>query len=607
MPTKEDTCGSPGETGVSIEQLITEHLDIWTAADTEKKSGRGRSSGTTGNVYGVKKLRELILELAVRGKLVPQDASDEPASELLKRIAAEKAKLLAEGKIKKSKPLAEITDDEKPFELPVGWEWVRLGNICSYIQRGKGPSYVDNSEFIVVSQKCVRWSGLDLSQARFIEPESITKYESVRFLSEGDILWNSTGTGTIGRACIVPTQTSQQVMVADSHVTVVRPIGFGSLFLWRWIQSPSVQSKIEGVASGSTNQIELNTSTVITQVLPLPPLAEQHRIVAKVDELMALCDQLENQHNNAAEAHEKLVTHLLGTLTQSQNAEDFNTNWHRISEHFDTLFTTEASIDALKQTLLQLAVMGKLVPQDPNDEPASELLKRIQAEKAKLITEGKIKKDKPLAEISEEEKPFDLPQNWSWVRLGTITEIRGGKRVSNGYQLLMEPTPYIYIRVSDMKNGTIDDSDLRYIDTEMQEKISRYIITKDDIYMTIVGATIGKCGIIPEKFDQMNLTENAARITPWEGSEKQFLYKCLDSLLCQNQFFDKTKQVGVQKMALNRLASTIIPLPPTTEQRRIINKIDELMALCDQVKFRITSANQLQQKLAYVMVEQATA
>ncbi len=138
--------------------------------------------------------------------------------------------------------------------------------------------------------------------------------------------------------------------------------------------------------------------------MPIPPLAEQHRIVAKVDELMALCDQLEAQHSNAADAHEQLVSHLLGTLTQSQSAEDFSANWQRIAAHFDTLFSTEASIDALKQTLLQLAVMGKLVPQDPNDEPASELLKRIQAEKTRLIAEGKIKKDKPLAAIAEEEK-----------------------------------------------------------------------------------------------------------------------------------------------------------------------------------------------------------
>ena len=167
-------------------------------------------------------------------------------------------------------------------------------------------------------------------------------------------------------------------------------------------------------------QPNISREKIIATITALPPLPEQHRIVAKVDELMALCDQLETRHNAAAAAHEKLVSHLLGTLTQSKKADsplckrgaEGDLDWQRIAAHFDTLFTTEASIDALKQTLLQLAVMGKLVPQDPNDEPASALLKRIQAEKAKLIAEGKIKKDKPLLGITDDERPFDLPQGW---------------------------------------------------------------------------------------------------------------------------------------------------------------------------------------------------
>ena len=579
---------------MSIEQLITKHLDIWTAADTEKKSGRGRSSGNAGSVYGIKKLRELILELAVRGKLVPQDENNEPASELLKRIAAENAKLVAEGKIKKSKPLAEITDDEKPFELPVGWEWVRLGNICSYIQRGKGPSYVDNSEFIVVSQKCVRWSGLDLSQARFIEPESITKYEPVRFLSEGDILWNSTGTGTIGRACIVPTQTSQQVMVADSHVTVVRPIGFGSLFLWRWIQSPSVQSKIEGVASGSTNQIELNTSTVITQVLPLPPLAEQHRIVAKVDELMALCDQLENQHNNAAEAHEKLVTHLLGTLTQSQNAEDFNTQWQRISEHFDTLFTTEASIDVLKQTLLQLAVMGKLVPQDPNDEPASELLKRIQAEKAKLIAEGKIKKDKPLAEISDEEKPFDLPVGWEWVRLGEITNFGTTEKLS----FISDET-----WVLDLEDIEKDTSRLlnkhRFCDKRSLSDKNSFL--EGDVLYGKLRPYLNKVIVADESGV---CTTEILPIRCYGSFSSHYFKYALKSPHFINYVNARSYGMKMPRLGTEDGRKANFPLPPLAEQHRIVAKVEELMVICDQLKARFTTVNQLQQKLADVLIVQ---
>lgn len=583
----------------TIQQLLTDHLDIWTAAEAEKKSGRGRSGANSFNIYGIKKLRELILDLAMRGKLVPQDSMDEPSSELLTRIQNEKSKLIAEGTIKKSKPLEPITEDEKLFVIPQGWEWVRLGEVCSYIQRGKGPAYVDKSDFIVVSQKCVRWSGLDLSQARYIDPESITKYEKIRQICKGDILWNSTGTGTIGRACFVSELEINKILFADSHVTIVRPIIFSSLFLSRWIQSPTVQSKIEDVASGTTNQIELNTSTVISHLLPLPPLAEQERIVTKVDELMKLCDLLETKHNNAAEAHEKLVGHLLSTLIQSQNAEDFNENWQRIAMHFHILFTTEYSIDVLEQTLLQLAIMGKLVSQDPEEQLNTE-------EQKELVKSGEFKLLKPIEtnNCAEDEKLHNIPKKWNFVTLGEIASIKGGKRLPKGDCLTRVNTGHIYIRVTDMANGTIKDTDLHYITDVVFKKISQYIITRDDIYFTIVGATIGKLGLVPEKFHNMNLTENAARITPLYV-DKHYLCLCMNSSFCQNQFNNKTKQVGVQKIALTRLKSTIIPLPPLAEQKRIVIKLDELMRVCEQLKSRIVEANLLQKRLAKLIVGQS--
>ncbi|HCP6463391.1 TPA: restriction endonuclease subunit S, partial [Escherichia coli] len=155
--------------------------------------------------------------------------------------------------------------------------------------------------------------------------------------------------------------------------------------------------------------------------IPFPPLQEQERIIIRFTQLMSLCDQLEQQSLTSLDAHQQLVETLLGTLTDSQNAEELAENWARISEHFDTLFTTEASVDALKQTILQLAVMGKLVPQDPNDEPASELLKRIAQEKAQLVKEGTIKKQKPLPPISDEDKPFELPDGWEWTNLPNLS------------------------------------------------------------------------------------------------------------------------------------------------------------------------------------------
>ncbi|WP_368270762.1 restriction endonuclease subunit S [Enterocloster lavalensis] len=238
-------------------------------------------------------LPKSILQAAVQGKLVPQDKNDEPASELLKRIQVEKAKLIKEGKIKKEKSLPPIREDEIPYDLPEGWVWCRTANICSYIQRGKSPVYSDEEKYPVISQKCVQWSGIDIRKARFIEPDTFSKYEDVRKLKTGDLLWNSTGQGTLGRIALYDERINcYECAVADSHVTVLRPLQVLSKYVYYWFAGPDVQSTIEEKATGSTKQIELATSTVLNYIFPLPPLAEQQRIVAKVDELMTLCDEL---------------------------------------------------------------------------------------------------------------------------------------------------------------------------------------------------------------------------------------------------------------------------------------------------------------------------
>jgi restriction endonuclease S subunit len=264
-------------------------------------------------------------------------------------------------------------------------------------------------------------------------------------------------------------------------------------------------------------------------------------------------------------------------------------------------------IKQLRQSFLREAMQGKLCHAElvsASQETGHKLLAKIKAEKAQLIAEKKLKKEKELPLITEDEIPFEIPEHWAWCRLSEICSIKGGKRVPNGYKLLKEPTPYIYIRVSDMKNGTISDNDLHYIDENVYQGIKQYTIGKDDIYMTIVGGTIGKCGLVPEKFDNMNLTENAAKITPILV-DKKFLWKCLDSPFCQSQFIDKTKQVGVQKMALNRFSSSLIPLPPLHEQEQIVAKLEELMAFCDGLEQSIKESQGYNEMLLQQVLREA--
>ena len=408
------------------ESLITQHIDLWTST-IEAKSTAGRGSKNKFDLYGIKKLRELILELAVRGKLVPQDPTDEPASVLLERIAEEKTKLIKEKIVKKSAGLPEIPDDELPFELPAGWAFSRLGNITSRLGSGSTPRgganvYVEEGVPFLRSQNI--WNeGIRLDDIAYI-PHSIHQNMENTQVQSGDILLNITG-ASLGRTTIFPEYLKEANV--SQHVTVIRLINKQmNHFVHLCMSSPLVQKLVWKRQVGVAIE-GLSKKVLELFEFPIPPLKEQHRIVAKVDELMALCDQLEQQTLTSIDAHATLVETLLETLTNSADAAELEQNWARISEHFDTLFSTEQSIDALKQTILQLAVMGKLVRQDPTDEPASVLLEKIAAEKAQLIKDKKIKKEKPLPPISDDEKPFGLPQGWEWVNLHqVITEMDAG-------------------------------------------------------------------------------------------------------------------------------------------------------------------------------------
>jgi type I restriction enzyme S subunit len=256
----------------------------------------------------IQRLRRFIFDLAVRGKLVPQDPKDEPASELLRQIAKEKERLMKAEGINKQKLLPPV-DEDADFDVPSNWCWTRLGTLTSYIQRGKSPKYATSGGSPVVSQKCVQWRGLDLSVAKQITLESLADYEDVRFLRDGDLLWNSTGTGTIGR--IIRLVDPPAKLVCDSHVTVVRCQKIDPEYIRLWLRSDHVYGLIEDRAAGSTNQVELTAHMAINQVVPLPPLLEQHRIVAKVDELMALCDRLETSFTTAADDRRRLLNSLL--------------------------------------------------------------------------------------------------------------------------------------------------------------------------------------------------------------------------------------------------------------------------------------------------------
>jgi len=587
-----------------VNKLITDNIDVWTSA-IKKKSATGRGSSKKIELTGIKKLRELILELAVRGKLVPQDPNDEPASVLLERIAEEKAQLIADKTIKKQKSLPEITEKNKQFEVPEGWDWCYLQDVSTYIQRGKGPKYDENGSVKVISQKCVQWSGFILEPARFISDESLGKYQEERFLQSRDLLWNSTGTGTAGRINLLENVETKK-LVADSHVTVIRTICIDAAFIKNFITAPGVQYRIEpgnenSLVSGTTNQVELNTSSVMSLEIPIPPLAEQHRIVAKVDELMTLCDELEQQTEQSLSAHQTLVEVLLATLINSKNADDFSADWQRISDHFDVLFTTEASIDQLKQIILQLAVMGKLVPQNPSDEPASKLLEKIAEEKAQLIKDKKIKKQKPLPKITDEEKPFELPNDWEWCRLPDLGELARGKskhRPRNDPNLYMNGTiPLVQTGDVARSSGIIETYTALYNETGLAQS---HLWPKGTLCITIA-ANIADTAILG--FDAC-FPDSVVGYTPFESRipTKYFDYFIRTAKANLEKFAPSTAQKNIN---LEILSQVLVPCPPLNEFVKIVDRIDSLLALCDQLKTRLADAQTTQLHLADAVVKNA--
>ncbi|HCG7764513.1 TPA: restriction endonuclease subunit S [Vibrio parahaemolyticus] len=582
---------------MAVENLITEHIDIWTSA-IKTKSTSGRGSSKKLELYGVKKLRELILELAVRGKLVPQDPNDEPASVLLERIAAEKAELVKEKIIRKSKSLPVVSKKEQPFVLPKGWVWERLGNI-GIGATGKTPStkqsifFEGSIPFIGPGQ--INQNGEILVPEKFLSCEGLlNSTEAI----EGDILMVCIG-GSIGKAAI-----ARQTVGFNQQINAIRALQMPSAYLYTSLSTDSFLQELLKKATGSATPI-INRRKWEELLVPIAPLEEQYRIVAKVNELMALCDQLEQQTEASIEAHQVLVTTLLDTLTNSADADELMQNWARISEHFDTLFTTEESIDQLKQTILQLAVMGKLVPQDPNDEPASELLKRIAGEKAQLVKEKKIKKQKALPPIAEDEKPFELPNGWVWERIDNLSNL-----IEYGSsQKTVDPFPggVPVLKMGDIQNGQLILGDHKMMSADVEELPSLYLKNNDILYnRTNSAELVGKTGIFKGEDDKYSFASYLIRI---RCNSRNVLPDYIN-LSMNTPLFRATqvephikKQCGQANVNGTLMKSMLVSIPPLNEQKQIISKVNQLISACNSLRRTIEKSKLKQLNIANSIVK----
>ena len=462
-------------------------------------------------------LKNAILQQAIQGKLVEQRAEEGTGEELYKVIQDEKQQLIQEGKLKKQKALPEITEDEIPFEIPETWKWVRLGEISTYSQTKK--------KINVAAIETPMWS-LDLED---IEKESgkiirrvmtiDRKISGEKIIFKKDQILYSKLRPYLKKILIAPDNG-----VCSSELVPFDMIGnCDSRFIVYLLKSAYVDFLINSVTYG-VKMPRVGTDTMINLLIPLPPLAEQERIVEKIEEFLPLVERYEKA-------------------------------WARLEE-----LNKKFPLD------MQKAILGQA----------------IQDEKQKLIQEGKLKKQKALPEITEDEIPFEIPETWKWVRLGEIVTVYGGKRIPVGKKLSLTKTEHVYIRVSDMKDGFVSTENLQYISDDIYEKISNYIIKKEDVYITVAG-TIGRIGKIPYELDGANLTENADRLV-FSAINQDWLIKTLQSNLVQQQIISSTTKVGQPKLAISRIQTILIPLPPLAEQERIVEKIEELLPLVEKLK-----------------------
>ncbi|GAB7563285.1 hypothetical protein LG202_13240 [Methylobacillus methanolivorans] len=538
---------------------------------------------------GIKKLRELILTLAMQGKLVPQDSNEQPAGELLKEIEAEKQRLVKAGTIKKPKPSPPVTEQEKPYALPMAWKWVRFGEIAQH-NSGKTLDGGRNTglprRYITTSN--VYWGKFQLNNVRemLIREDELDKCSA----RKGDLLICEGGEA--GRAAVweLPEEICFQ-----NHVHRARLYkDVNPYFAYRFFEKINASGEINKYRKG-VGISNMSSKALASIAFPLPPTSEQHRIIAKIDELMARCDELEKlrtaQQGARLTVHAAAIKQLLNIAEpdQHQRAQAF------LAEHFDELYAVKENVAELRKAILQLAVMGKLVPQNPDDQPASALLKEIEAEKQRLVKEGKIRKLKPLPPIKPEEVPYALPQGWEWVRLGDIGYTNIGLTYSPAD---VSETGIPVLRSNNIKNGKLDLSDLKRV--QMQVKESTLVHDGDLLICARNGskALVGKTALIADLTEPMAF---GAFMAIFRSRFNPYLLHFINSPLFR-KMIDEVNTMTINQITQDNLRSTISPLPPLAAQRQIVAKIEQLMKLCDSLNRKIDATTTKQTEFLNFLV-----
>lgn len=545
---------------------------------------------------GVPQLRDLILSLAVQGRLVPQDENDAPASILLAQIRIEKDRFLKDGTIQRERRTATIDDSEKPFELPRGWEWARLPEIS--FDHGQG---LPTHDFTYIDVGAIDNQRAVVTDAVEVVTASEAPSRARKRVATGTVLY-STVRPYLKNIAIVEKDYAPPAVASTAFAVLHPHTGVLGKYLLYYLRSSVfteyVASRMVGVAYPA-----INDTTFFRGVVPLPPTAEQARIVSRIDELMRLCDALEVKGRLEAEQHTRLLNVLLSTLTESTSPEKLAANWQRVAEHFDLLVDRPEAVDAMEQMILQLAVRGHLVTRVPCEEPASVLLGAVRAAMLRLVDEDGGGFRKALPDVAPEERLFELPLGWMWTRIGHIATVQGGLQKTPSRRPILHHAPYL--RVANVQRDSLDLREIARFEVTPDE-LNRWRLRAGDLLIVEGNGSeleIGRSAVWMGDIDPCVYQNHLIRVRTLKEGFVEFIQLFLNSPDGKAEMKRlATTTSGLFNLSVGKIRNFVVPLPPLQEQARIVAQVSELRRLCASLRQRFTDQNPTHRRFADALV-----
>ncbi len=543
----------------------------------------------------IARLRRFVLDLAVRGKLVAQDPTDEPASALLKQIGAEKARLVEAGEIRKPKAVSPLELDDLTYQLPRGWEWTQIAHLGIIGPRNEADDAFEAS-FVPMPLIAAEFGIANGHEPR---PWRQIKQGYTHF-AEGDVgLAKITPCFENGKSTVFRSLTGG-IGAGTTELHVIRPLFVDADYIVLFLKSPQfIETGIPRM-TGTAGQKRVPTEYFTGSPFPLPPLAEQRRIVAKAGELMVLLDQLEAARIARETARDRLTTSNLARLAgRKADIANFAVNARFSLATLPALTTRVDQIKALRQTILNLAIRGKLVAQNHGDEPASELLKLVAAEKKRLGVKHSV------APVGDDERPYDLPVGWIWIRVGEICSKTGSGSTPRGGKEVYKSSGIPFLRSQNIFNNGLRLDDVAFISALTHERMKGTHVLPGDLLLNITGGSMGRCGRVPDDFGDANVSQHVAIIRPALRGMNAFLHNLVLSPYFQAFIFDEQTGAGRGGLPKNRMDRIAFALPPLAEQNRIVEKVDALMALCDRLEVALNTADTTRARLLEALLHEA--